>query len=67
MCAWSRAPARADIERFAGYRIDVQVNPAFVRANDVLQLTGSNRKLTAVVGDLAPTPLYETLRWMYLA
>jgi nucleoside-diphosphate-sugar epimerase len=51
----------------AGYRIDVQVNPAFVRANDVLQLTGSNRKLTAVVGDLAPTPLYETLRWMYLA
>ena len=51
----------------AGYRIDVQVNPAFVRANDVLQLTGSNRKLTAVVGDLAPTPLSETLRWMYLA
>jgi len=51
----------------AGYRIDVQVNPAFVRANDVLQLTGSNRKLTAVVGDLAPTALSETLRWMFLA
>lgn len=49
----------------AGYRIEVQVNPAFVRANDVLQLTGSNAKLTAVVGDLAPTPLHETLRWMY--
>ena len=51
----------------AGYRIEVQVNPAFVRANDVLQLTGSNRKLAAVIGDLAPTPLHETLDWMYRA
>ena len=55
------------MSEIAGYRIDVQVNPVFVRANDVLQLTGSNRKLTAVVGDLAPTPLPEILRWMYLA
>ena len=51
----------------AGYRIEVQVNPAFVRANDVLQLTGSNRKLSAAIGNLAPTPLHETLRWMYHA
>ena len=51
----------------AGYRIDVQVNPAFVRANDVLQLTGSNRKLAAAIGELAPTPLHETLDWMYRA
>ena len=51
----------------AGYRIDVQVNPAFVRANDVLQLTGSNSKLTAVIGHLNPTPLCDTLRWMYEA
>ena len=51
----------------AGYRIEVQVNPAFVRANDVLQLTGSNEKLRAVIGELAPRPLADTLRWMYLA
>jgi len=51
----------------AGYRIDVHVNPAFVRANDVLQLTGSNRKLAAAIGELAPTPLHETLDWMYRA
>ncbi|WP_229428929.1 GDP-mannose 4,6-dehydratase [Massilia sp. ST3] len=51
----------------AGYHIDVQVNPAFVRANDVLQLSGSNSKLTAVVGHLDPTPLCDTLRWMYEA
>jgi GDP-6-deoxy-D-talose 4-dehydrogenase len=51
----------------AGYRIDVHVNPAFVRANDVLTLSGSNSKLTAVIGQLDPTPLSETLRWMYQA
>lgn len=55
------------MSEIAGYHIDVQVNPAFVRANDVLQLTGSNSKLTAVIGQLEPTPLSETLRWMYLA
>ncbi|RZA31671.1 MAG: GDP-mannose 4,6 dehydratase, partial [Lysobacteraceae bacterium] len=43
------------------------VNPAFVRANDVLTLSGSNSKLTAVIGQLDPTPLSETLRWMYQA
>jgi nucleoside-diphosphate-sugar epimerase len=51
----------------AGYRIDVQVNPAFVRANDVLTLTGSNAKLAGAIGKITPTPLVETLRWMYTA
>jgi hypothetical protein len=51
----------------AGYDIEVRVNPAFVRANDVLTLVGSNGKLTSVIGEVAPTPLSDTLRWMYLA
>jgi nucleoside-diphosphate-sugar epimerase len=51
----------------AGYRIEVSVNPAFVRANDVLTLTGSNAKLAGVIGAIAPIPLVETLRWMYTA
>jgi GDP-6-deoxy-D-talose 4-dehydrogenase len=51
----------------AGYRIEVHVNPAFVRANDVLTLTGSNAKLAGVIGPIAPPPLAETLRWMYQA
>jgi nucleoside-diphosphate-sugar epimerase len=51
----------------AGYRIEVHVNPAFVRANEVLTLTGSNAKLEGVIGKLEPTPLAETLRWMYTA
>nr|WP_051109865.1 GDP-mannose 4,6-dehydratase [Massilia niastensis] len=55
------------MSEIAGYHIDVQVNPAFVRANDVLQLSGSNGKLAAVIGQLDPTPLSDTLRWMYQA
>jgi nucleoside-diphosphate-sugar epimerase len=51
----------------AGYRIEVHVNPAFVRANDVLTLTGSNAKLAGVIGNIEPPPLVETLRWMYTA
>ena len=34
---------------------------------DVLTLVGSNDKLTSVIGAVEPTPLTETLRWMYLA
>jgi len=48
----------------AGYRIEVQVNPAFVRANDVLTLSGSNEKLAQVIGPLDPPALIDTLRWM---
>ncbi len=51
----------------AGYRIDVKVNPAFVRANDVLRLTGNRAKLDAAIGVVEPIPLVDTLRWMYLA
>ncbi|MDL2357157.1 MAG: GDP-mannose 4,6-dehydratase [Pseudomonadota bacterium] len=51
----------------AGYRIEVEVNPAFVRANDVLSLAGSNARLTAVIGPIDTPPLAETLRWMYQA
>jgi nucleoside-diphosphate-sugar epimerase len=51
----------------AGYRIEVHVNPAFVRANEVLTLSGSNAKLTDAIGAIEPTPLVDTLRWMYRA
>ena len=55
------------MSEIAGHRIEVHVNPAFVRANEVLTLTGSNAKLTGVIGKIEPTPLLETLRWMYTA
>ncbi|WP_431476276.1 GDP-mannose 4,6-dehydratase [Massilia eburnea] len=49
----------------AGYRINVTVNPAFVRSNEVTRLVGSNAKLQAAIGPLNQRPLAETLRWMY--
>jgi len=52
------------MSEIAGYRIDVRVNPAFVRANDVLTLTGDNSKLVARIGQVQTRPLSETLRWM---
>ena len=51
----------------AGYRIEARVNPAFVRANDVLTLVGSNAHLTATIGPIEQVPLATTLRWMYAA
>lgn len=57
----------AGMSRIAGYAIDVRVNPAFVRANDVLRLAGSNARLEAAIGKLAVVPLAQTLRWMYEA
>ena len=50
--------------RIAGYRIQVTVNPAFVRANDVKTLCGDPSRLRAVIGDWTLVPLEDTLRWM---
>jgi nucleoside-diphosphate-sugar epimerase len=48
-----------------GHRIDVQVNPAFVRANEVTTLLGNPARLHALIGaDWASPPLHDTLRWM---
>ncbi|MEM8501005.1 MAG: GDP-mannose 4,6-dehydratase [Pseudomonadota bacterium] len=49
----------------AGYEIEVDVNPDFVRANDVLKLVGSNEKLFSLVGDIERVPFINTLEWMY--
>lgn len=51
----------------AGYQINVRVNPAFVRANEVVRLVGDNRRLSAAIGPLEAVPLADTLRWMYSA
>jgi len=51
----------------AGYKINVHVNPAFVRANEVVRLVGDNRRLIAATGVLDMVPLADTLRWMYSA
>lgn len=52
------------VGRLAGYRIDVKVNPAFVRASEVKRLVGSSREVQRVVGGLATRPLEDTIAWM---
>ena len=49
----------------AGYRIEVRVNPAYVRANEVRRLVGANAALRACIGFVPTTPLGATLAWMY--
>jgi nucleoside-diphosphate-sugar epimerase len=57
----------AMMARIAGYGIEVRINPAFVRANEVKRLVGSNGRLREITG-LAPSiRLEDTLRWMHAA
>ena len=49
----------------AGYQIDVRINPAFVRVNEIKRLRGSSAKLNDAVGVRDKILLSETLQWMY--
>jgi len=50
--------------QISGHRMDVRVNPAFVRANEVRTLSGSAAKLERTIGPLKDISLEDTLRWM---
>ncbi|MCL1530526.1 NAD-dependent epimerase/dehydratase family protein [Xanthomonas nasturtii] len=50
--------------KITGHDIDVQVNPAFVRENEVKKLLGSNARLQELIGDWQSLALEDTLRWM---
>jgi GDP-6-deoxy-D-talose 4-dehydrogenase len=65
--AYSLGEALDMMADIAGYKIQVHVNPAFVRANEVVRLTGDNRRLVDATGPLNLWPLADTLRWMYSA
>ena len=51
-------------EKITGHSIEIQVNPEFVRANEVRVLAGDNTRLTAAIGDRQACSIEETLRWM---
>ncbi|MBU2588644.1 MAG: GDP-mannose 4,6-dehydratase [Alphaproteobacteria bacterium] len=52
------------VERLSGHHMEVQVNPAFVRADEVKSLCGSRARLESVIGALAMPTLEETIGWM---
>lgn len=52
------------VRTIAGYDFEVQVNPAFVRANEVKLLVGNRHKLDAAVGQIDSVDLINTLEWM---
>lgn len=51
-------------QEITGHNIEIQVNPKFVRANEVRVLAGDNHRLKEVVGDWSEYSLEETLTWM---
>jgi len=55
----------SEVGRLAGYEIEVRVNPAFVRANEIPVLRGSRARLESLVDCSQPRHLEETLAWMY--
>ena len=55
------------MEDIAGYRIKVEVNPAFVRANEIPVLRGDNRRLQAATGFAPRQDLQQTLEDMLQA
>ena len=56
-----------DLTRLSGHRLEVRVNPAFVRANEVHRLVGSPERLRAAVGELPFRDFSATLAWMLSA
>jgi nucleoside-diphosphate-sugar epimerase len=51
-------------QSIAAHELEVRVNPAFVRANEVKQLMGSRARLDKAVGPVPDIALRDTLRWM---
>jgi len=54
----------AMMKELVGYSIEVNVNPAFVRPNEVKILIGSADRLKTVLPEWQTMPLRETLAWM---
>lgn len=50
--------------QITGHQIEINVNPALVRANEVTRLGGDCTKLLSYIPDWKPRPLANTLAWM---
>ncbi|GGM22176.1 GDP-6-deoxy-D-lyxo-4-hexulose reductase [Pseudomonas asuensis] len=54
-------------ETITAHSLTVEVNPAFVRANEVKKLCGDSTLLRSLIGEWSTPSLEETLRWMLAA
>ena len=52
------------LEMQTSHRMEIRVNPRFIRAGEVQRLIGSPRKLAGLIGPVAHAPLVATLREM---
>lgn len=51
-------------KELSGHELEVRVNPAFVRDNEVKTLCGNANKLRECIGEWETPALKDTLRWM---
>ncbi len=61
---YSLREAVAMCAAITGHQLQITVNPAFVRANEVKTLCGDAGKLRSIIGEWRSPPLEDTLRWM---
>lgn len=55
------------IEKVAGYNIEVNINPAFVRSNEIKKLCGDNSKLMKIINHPPTYCIEDTLKMMFNA
>jgi len=55
------------LQEIAGYKIEIKVNPAFVRPHDIKSLAGSSKKLFKLLGKIDQIKFEKTLRDMFEA
>jgi nucleoside-diphosphate-sugar epimerase len=65
--AFSLGEIIAVVESLANIRFDVRVNPAFVRADEILELFGSAERLEDTIGSVDMPPFDQTISWMLSA
>lgn len=54
----------AKLAAISGHQMEIRINPAFVRADDVPVLGGCSDRLRAAVPDWSPRTIDDTLAWM---
>lgn len=51
----------------AGYRPEIEIDPALVRPDEIITLSGDTSRLRQMLGDITPVEITRTLRDMYEA